>query len=241
MPKLLNLPEEAKIGPLTHGFFDDFQYFVTTDLWTAILTDSGTAAVGDAAGGVITLTPSDGSVADNDEAYIHTTEELFLFAAGKPAMVEARLQFSEANTDDANIMFGWVSGSAADAIQDDGAGPPASYSGAVFFKQDGQTLWSVEISLAGAQQTVQLTAANSYDGIAKTAGGSSYQKLRIVFLPTAGALADVLFYINDVLVYKFTDFTITSATEMDVFAGTKNGGANNQTLLIDYISAWQER
>lgn len=241
MGKLLDSLEVMTKGPLTHGFFEDFDHMVTADRWTSVLTDSGSATVGDAAGGVITLTPSDGTVGDNDEAYLHTTKEIFKFAANKPGFVEARLQFTEANTDDANVMFGLADTSAANHIQDNGAGPLASYSGAVFFKVDGGTLWNTESSIAGTQTTNLLNAATSLDKTAKTAGGASYQTLRIEWLPKPGSLMDVMFFIDGVLVDKHENVDITSATEMDVFVGVKNGDTNVEALLVDYIQAWQTR
>lgn len=241
MSTLLNLPEDVRIAKLTHGFIDDFNHCVTADLWTKVLTDSGSANVSDAAGGVIALVPSDGSVGDNDEAVLHTSSELFLFAADKPAVCGARLKFTEANTNDANVLFGFSSAAATNILQDDGAGPLASYSGAVFFKADGSTLWSVEKSIGGTQVTVELTAANSLDGIAKTAASTAYQWLEIEVKPTSGSLADFNFYIDGVLVYRMKDETIASATEMDVAAAVKNGDTNLETLNVDCIYAYQKR
>ena len=43
---------------------DDFLRDVDAADWVTTLTDSGTASVGDAVGGVIALVPSDGTVAD---------------------------------------------------------------------------------------------------------------------------------------------------------------------------------
>jgi hypothetical protein len=180
-------------------------------------------------------------VADNDEAYIRSSAEIFKFLAGKPIMVEARLQFTEANTDDANVIFGLANAVAANHLQDNGAGPLASYSGAVFFKEDGQTLWSVEKSLAGVQSTAQLSAVNSINKQAYTAGGAAYQTLRIEVKPHGGGTMDVEFWIDGVLVYKIKDTSYTSATEMHVFAGVKNGDTNLETLNVDYIEAWQLR
>lgn len=227
--------------PLQFGFFDDFEWMITAHRWTSVLTDSGTASVGDAAGGICALVPSDGTVADNDEAYLKSTAEIFKFAAGKPIMVEARLQFTEINTDDANIIFGIKDAVAANTLLDNGAGPAASYSGAVFFKEDGQTLWSVEKSIGATQVTAQLTAANSLTKQAYTAGGASYQTLRIEAKPHGGGSMDVEFWIDGVLVYKIKDTTYASATEMQVFAGVKNGDTNLETLNVDYIEAWQLR
>jgi len=224
-----------------HGFFEDFDHVVSADRWTKIATDSGTLTVGDAAGGVITLAPSDGTVADNDEVYLHTTAELFLFAAGKPLFVEARIQYAEVNTDDANVLFGLMNAPAANHLQDNGGGPAASYSGAVFFKEDGQTVWTVENSISTTQKTTQLTAANSLDGVAKTAGGASYTVLKIEVIPHGGGSMDISFWIDNILVAKHKDQSYASATEMAVILGAKNGGANNESILCDYIQAWQIR
>ena len=220
----------------TFGFLDDFCVeIVTGDLWTTVLTDTGTAAVGDAAGGIASLVPSDGTVADNDEAYLKTTNELFKFAADKPAIFEVRAQYTEANTDDANVAFGFMDAVAANAILDNGAGPAASYSGAVFFKVDGGTTWNCETSIAGAQTTTALTAAQG-----GTAGGASYKTFRITFDPYSSTAAKVNFFIDGVLMASH-DFTYTSATEMCAFAGVKNGGTNLETLNVDYIAAYELR
>lgn len=239
--KLLELPPAADWGRLYFGFFDDFFHYVSADLWTSVLTDSGTAVVSDTVGGRITLTCSDGTVADNDEAYIRTTAELFKFADDKPIVAEALLQFTEADTSAANILFGLMDAAGANALQDNGGGPKSSYSGMVFFKEDGQTVWSCENSLAAAQTTTQLTAANSLDGAARTAGGSSFQKLRLECRPKSSTKADFLFFIDDLLVAHHVDQSISSATEMHCVLGAKNGSAVNQTLVADYAFACQKR
>src|SRR3954462_13666997 len=122
MTKLLTLPDALE-NRREFGFFDDFEWYLSPHRWTSVLTDSGTASVGDAAGGILALVASDGTVADNDEAYARTTNELFKFANNKPLLFEARLQFPEANTDDANVLVGLIDAAAANTIVDDGAGP----------------------------------------------------------------------------------------------------------------------
>lgn len=223
MSKLLRTPNRdlSKVD-----LYDDFLSVTSTQLWTSVLTDSGTASVGDAANGILALVASDGTVADNDEAYIKSTKEIALFANNKPFVFEASIQFSEANTDDANVCVGLMNAVGADSIQDNGAGPAASYSGAVFYKVDGGTTWYAESSLGATQNTTALT---------DTAGGSAYQKLRIEFKPFSSTQANVAFYINDAHKCSHT-LTYTSATEMQLFAGVKNGGANLETLNVDYIS-----
>lgn len=225
-----------------HGIFDDFTNDIDAAEWVTTLTDSGTGSVGDAAGGILALVASDGTVADNDEAYVESPNETFLFANNKPLVFEARVQYAEANTDDANIIVGVKDAVAANTLLDDGGGPAASYSGAVFFKVDGGTTWQCETSIAGTQTTTDLTAANANNlsKVVQTAGGTAYQVLRIEFKPYSSTNAKVDFFIDGVHVASH-DFIYTSATEMQICAGVKNGSANNETLNIDYIGAWQLR
>lgn len=236
--KLVSLPDEFYLGRRNFGFFDDFNDFVSGDLFTDTSADTGAAVANvDAAGGRVTLTTG---ATDNNECYLHTTKELFLFAQDKPIVFETRLQYTEANTDDANVCAGLMDAVGANSILDNGAGPKASYSGAVFFKVDGGTRWQVETSLAGTQTTTELTAVNSLDKTAKTAGGASFQTLRIEVIPVSSTVAEVSFYIDGVHVAKH-NVTYTSATEMNAFVGVKAGDTNSEVVTVDYLAAYQVR
>lgn len=223
-----------------HYIEDDFTDDIDTARWVATTGsgDGGSATVGDAVGGVLAIKTNN---FDNYEEYVESPNETFKFAEGKPLRFRCRCKFAEANTDDANIIVGIKDAVGADTLVDDGAGPAASYSGAVFFKQDGQTLWSVEVSIGSTQETVQLTAANSLTGRAHTAGSTDYHWLSIEFCPISATKADIVFAIDDEDVYKFTGDYITSATEMQICLGAKAGGANSETLNVDYVSCIQKR
>ena len=221
-----------------HGVFDDFTDMLLTGaerLWTGTQTDTGTITILDSAGGVLQLEASDGSIGDNDESYAGTTNEPFLFAASKPLWFEARVKLGAADTDAANVAVGLISAAnAANTIQDNGAGPPASYSGITIFKVDGGSAWAAEASIAGTQTTITLTAPG--------APGTTYQKLGIEFIPTSATVATVNIYVDGVLVGSTAAFTFTSATEMSAFVGVKNGGtAVNTTLHVDYVLVRQVR
>lgn len=226
-----------------HIIASDFTTDLDTAEWVTTATDTGTAAVGDAVGGIVALTPSDGTVADNDEIYLESPNETFLFANNKPLIFEARVQYAEGNTDDANVIVGIKDAVAANTLLDDGGGPAASYSGAVFFKVDGGTNWQVETSLAGTQTTTDLSATNA-NNLAKavqTAGGSSYQVLRLEFLPYSSTNAYVNFYIDGKQVAQH-DYVYTSATEMQICLGLKNGAITTvETLNVDYVICAQAR
>lgn len=241
--KALEIPQVADLGRLSHGFYDDFDY--ESGRWTTVATDAGGSNVLDQKGGVIRLDASDGTVADNDEVYLHTAE-LFLFQADAPIIVESRLKFVEANTDDANILFGLMDAVGANSLLDNGGGPKASYAGAVFFKVDGSTYWQAESSDGGTQKTTLLDGTQPVmqgspaTGEAQTAGGT-WQTLTIEWRPKTSSKADVLYWIDGVLVAKHVDFTYANATEMSVVAAAKNGGANEEVLDLDYVFAYQRR
>lgn len=213
--------------------FDDFNYFVDGDLWTetADAGATGTTGVTDGAGGIMSVF-CDGD--DNDEAYLHTTQELFKFEDDKPLFFEARVALSEANTDDANVIVGLCDAAGANTLLDDGAGPKASYSGAVFYKVDGGTAWAAEVSLAGTQTAVTLSTSTF-------PGDGTFQKLGIEFIPTAANTADVKFYLDGALVGTASSFSYSGATDMDICLGVKAGGANEEELKIDYALCSQVR
>lgn len=237
MSKLLDMPQALK-ERRQFGFFDDMLWYVTVHLWTTTVSDSGTIAGGDAAGGIVTLTPSDGTVGDNDEAYLQTTKELFLIAADKPILFEALIKFVEANTDDANVAAGLADAPIANTLVDNGAGLKTSFSGAVIYKVDGGTVWKF-VTSNGATQTISTSTT--------TAGGSAYQRLRIEINPISSLACEAIPYVDGVQLAdsngKPIKHTIlfASATEMAAFVGVKNGDTNLETLLVDYIAAWQLR
>lgn len=232
MTALIDIPLGVLKRRRVHGFFDEFYSYTSGERFTSVLPDDGSAAVIDGAGGLLELVPSDETPADNDEAYVKGTHESFQFAPRKPIVLEARLQFTEAGGDDANIIVGLVADAGADSLQDDGGGPPASYTGVVFFKVDGETVWNCEHSQA-ANQVTTVTE--------KTAGGSDYQTFRIEFRPITPTAADVVFFIDGVEVAKHSGFDYSGAAAMQPILGVKNGGANAETLLCDYLFAFQAR
>lgn len=215
------------------GLEDDFHWFTTAHLWTSVLTDSGTAAVSDGVGGLLALTCSDGSVADNDEAYAKGTTEVFKFALNKPIYLKAIIKLTEANTDDANWIIGLKDAVAANSILDDGGGPAASYSGMVFFKVDGTMKIFSEVSIGGTQVTLASASAPTFTS-------ASTYVLEAFFMSTSSTAGIVYFFVNGSLIHSAA-FTYTGATEMQACLGVKNGGANNEVLYVDYFGAWQVR
>lgn len=198
--------------------------------WCVVGDWDATAVVADGTKGVVSLSPA--GAGDNDEIYLFNQKEVFKFEAGKKLVFEAYVDFTEANTDDANVIIGLMDAVAADALQDDGAGPKASYSGCVFFKTDGGTVWRCESSKSTTQTTTDSDV---------TAGGGTYQKLEIECTLISSTTASIIFKIDGQQCRDANgkniqhDVTISSATEMQVIAGVKNGDTNAETLNVDYI------
>jgi hypothetical protein len=244
MTTLLSLPPDFYIKKRSFGFFEDFEHFVTGDLFTDTSADSGAAvAMTDAAGGQITLTTGG---TDNNECYLLTTKEIFLIAANKPLMFECRFNINEANTNDAAVALGFMSAVAADSIVDGGLTVQSSYSGAVFLKPKDTLTWTVETSIATTRTgTTSLTAANSLDGVAKVSTDAGWQTVRIEITPISATEAEAAFYhagaSGSLTLAKKITFTYTSATEMNAFVGVKAGGANSEIVTVDYITAYQLR
>lgn len=218
---------------------DDFLGDQSDITWIDTITDTGTATVGDAVGGIMALTPSDGTVTNNDEVYLESANEVFLLAAGKPLYMKARVQYTEGNTDDANVFVGFASGVAANFIVDDGAGMRTTGDVLGIYKVDGGTKW---ICISQVNGTALTTTS------ATTAGGASYIKVEIEVVDHDSAAGYATFKVNNEYLKDTNGNVIrlrtpyASATEMAVAFGLKNGADTTvETLNIDYVAAVQQR
>src|SRR5262245_31099753 len=147
--KTLLYTPEMGAAPLQVGILDDFHWYITAHMWTTTVSDSGTVAHGDAANGVVTLTPSDGTVTDNDEAYLKSSTEFLKVAAGRTIEAECLLKFTEGATDDVNIAFMLQNAIGADSILDNGAGLKVSGDTFGIYKVDGGLVWKCVSVTAG--------------------------------------------------------------------------------------------
>lgn len=232
---ITNVVAATPITQITVAYFDAQAY--PSDGVRIIATDDGTAKMTDTSSGALAglLVMSPGS-ADNDELYLCSRLELFKIAANKPIVAECRIKYAEANTDDANIMFGLMDAVGANSILDDGGGPKASYSGAIMYKMDGGTTYYGEASVSTTQTPTTQTALSP----AVTAGGGVWQTLRLTITTVSSTEAVALFEVDGKEGANI-HFTYTSATDMQLILAVKNGGANAETVYVDYFGAWQLR
>lgn len=231
-PEIINLRRNVSI-------LDDCVNATTGGTFTHLVADSGSSiAVANAAGGVLTFTTG---ATLNNECSRYSTESLFLPANNLPLAMEAREKFTENATNLMNVFVGFSSAFGANLLVDSGAGPATSMSAVGFYKISASTTWNVLVSLGSTQTLVALTAANSKDKTLHTSGGGTYQKLKVEINPISTTFAQVLFYIDDVLVYSIAEWTYTSVAQMGVGTYIKAGGSGGEVLSLDYLWAQQAR
>ena len=168
---------------------------------------------------------------DNHEVYLASTNEAFLFDTDKKFVLKCRIKLTEANTDDANWVIGVSDTAGANFLQDNGAGPAASYDGAIFFKVDGTMKIQFETSNAAAQVTNAT--------LADFASATTYN-LAFVYDYGNGTTGSITPYVNGVAGTAHA-ITIAGLEEMHFVMGVKTGDTNAESLMVDYVAIAQER
>ena len=187
--------------------------------WFTFHPDGGSVLCVDAHGGEVDLVTG---ASDNDEVYLVSSRERVLLQTGKPFQLRFKFSLTEANTDDANFIMGFVIAALANTLQDNGAGPPATYDGAVVFKVDGGTVMQFETSNAGTQ--VVTTDIGDFTSGTTYVIDITYDGVTTVSVAVDGT--------------GKADHTIAVAglEEMHVIAGVKAGGANAETLKLKLVA-----
>jgi hypothetical protein len=223
-------------------FYDDFLYPNTDESgsegqWLLDANNGGVLTMQDAHAGVVVLTASDTTDADNDESYLITPNEIYKPTVGTfngqiVARLYARLKLTEANTDDANILFGLLGGDTIDVentIADNG-GLTAANTYIAIHKDDGGTVWEGGVHDSAADEDTNIGAFTT----------NTWTKVEMVISDadiTDGQL-DVNFLIDGVS-GGTKQFALASAGEMRLILGVKNGGASVQAggeaLHIDKV------
>ncbi len=167
-------------------FIDHFNALDSTSVWTVTAAGVG-ASIALSATGESAAVFTTGAVSEQD-AILHTNRTWDIVDA-QPIVCEFRWKYTEAATDDANVLLGLHDAPAADELQDAGGGPPASYSGVNFHKVDGGTAWIVESSVAGTQSTNTVYKPDA----TWAPGGGGYQSFRIEIRPISSTEAQITY------------------------------------------------
>ena len=211
--------------------FEDefFQYDATATVGKYKATsDGGTVGIIDANGGVLSIATT-GTI--EDETYIASLFQVFAFQTDKSGFFEAHIKLTEANTDDANIIIGLSDTVGANSLLDAGAGPMASYDGAVLYKVLDGTVWNFECSNAGTQDTE--LSVGAFTDATDTTLGFRYDY-------NDGVTCIITPYVNGVA-GTAAGMLIAGLAEMNFIMGVKAGSGNAETLLVDRISYTQDR
>jgi hypothetical protein len=231
---------------------DHFTDFEAGNFWTTVFTPASNSII---AVGIPGSTLPNGqlgfrlidSVA-NREAYIHSAS-LFQVQADKTLLAEAYLQFTEANTNQAAIVFGFMDSVAVGALQNSTGLPRAGFSGAIIFKAPGSNVWQ---TASGAGGAATITTSD------QASGGSAFQRLRIQIrgrtvkgfalggATTTDVLGEVTYYVNDTQLrtlgqrpgFSFIkDYvTYTGAPLLQAMAGIKQNSNFPESLDLDYLA-----
>jgi hypothetical protein len=242
MNALINaMPQDAPML-LTGGFLEDFERTTQTTFNTLAADAGASVAISTTLENGCAVLTTGGT--DNNEANIYSNK-IGSLTSGKPHLLVVRLQYTEANTDDANILV-MISDAAgtANMLIDDGGGPIASFSGACFYKIDGGTRWQFrsQSGVANSQVTTDLE---------KTVGGSSYQTLAIMINPISTSEFIATPWIDTLggnnLIQPFKNGYVagrdtavqnrvawSGSVGLRAIIGVKAGGANSEVLNVDY-------
>jgi hypothetical protein len=214
--------------------FDEFDWFVTAHRWTSAVAGTGTVTKADGGTNIRLF-----STADNDAAVLATTTECFKFTAGKSMCAEAQVTFTDPNTDDASVGFGWADALAATTLADT-TGAVAATDACLIFKVNGSNVWGFHTEINGVAQT----------SVSDTpAGGGLNQTLRIEVQPRGqgSSVLEATPLVNGVPLKTAAGapivhtITLGTATDMDFGWILKGHHADDCILLSDYVFARQVR
>jgi hypothetical protein len=220
-------------------FYDMTNDQADTELIDTV-TDAGTVVMGDGPCGIATFLPGDGTVTDNDEAYLATPNETFLFAQNCYLYGRCRLKFTETAAGVYNAGFFFMNAVGANSIIDDGGGLKVSGSTVGIYKTDGSSVWKC-VSANNGTSTVSTSSAGAV--------GATWYILEIFCEEQSPTAITFVFAVDGVKLLDSSTglpirhtVTFASATEMQMAVGAKLGAiTNNDPLLVDYMYGSQLR
>jgi hypothetical protein len=234
----ISLPDWFYKGRLGALLYEPFIHYTDGDIWTKLASDTGsTVAVGDYPGGKAYL--ATGATSHN-QAALYTTNKCFNL--NKPIFGEWLIDYTEANTNTAQVAVGFSSSPGSGLLQNAAAGPAASFSGALIYKVSGETVWRCVSSLSTTQTITKSTT---------TAGGSTPQDLKIEVIPVTSTIAEVSFWCNGQQLIDASQtsrnvpikhyVTYTGYAQMAATNYIKSESANSEVLHVDSVMLAQGR
>lgn len=211
--------------------FDHFVSFTDAQLWTVAVVTTGTVAHEGPGRSRLKFF----NTAAADAAVLATTHEIFKFTASKAIMAEANIIFTDVDTDDGHVGFGFADALAATTMADT-TGAITATDAAMIYKLPDTTVWAFHTEING-------TAVASVSDT--TAGGSSAQTLRIEIVPRSSTVLEARPYVDGVQLKTSAgvpikhDITLGTATDLDFGVIQKSNDAADFTMYADWIYAGQ--
>lgn len=206
-------PDPTKV----HLFFDDFDTYTAADWTVTLIGAGGTAALGDADGGVLVVTTD---ALDNDQVTLQKVGESFLLASGKEAWFKARFKVADATQSDFQIGLVVTDTTPLDATD-----------GVYFQKDDGDALLDVYCRKNATTGSTSATGIHTVvDDTYLTVGWHYDGKSELKYFVNdihKGTLSAAAAYLPD--------------TELTVSMSYAAGEAGAIAMTVDYILAAKAR
>lgn len=234
--KILRVPDVLTCAREQTTLFDHFTSYTDAGQWTKAVAGTGTVThEGDAGRSCMKLF----CTAANDAAVLPTTDEIFKFIASKAMAFETRVIFTDVNTDDGHVFFGCANAMAATTLADT-TGAITATDAIGIYKLPDTTKWAfhteINTSITGMGSATTGTTSTT------TAGGSSFQTLRIEVIPRSSTVFECRPYVDGVQLIDTASgkpimhtVTLGTATDMDFGILTKSNHANDFSLYCDYL------
>lgn len=210
----------------------------TTDLgttWTDMKSTGGTNAFQNVPGGVYNMVTS---TTNDDWRGIRTTAQNWKFVAGKEHWMEAAFTINEGQTNLTSWIVGWTDTFTTGGLQAGNAGPLASFSGALIFKNGGAMAAKLMTS-NGASQNTSATIATVVTN----------QKIKVgMYFDSAATTSNVFPFVdigdgNGWVAGASQTLTLSGLNAMSFVATVKCGGSGTtaETMQLDYIKVYALR
>lgn len=225
----------------SNHIFDDFDTLtIGSGLRWQNVNDGATGTIAlDATGGTFVSIPT--AAALSDYQLIATQVPLVVLSRNKSVRFECRFKVTEANTNASVLAFGLSSTVSSGFMQATTSGPPATFTGAVFYKVSGGLSLGFRTSV-GTANTDNPTFATLVSGTVYTLG----LDVNLNDATTARVVPDIngkqgLTSASIAQRSIEQTFTYTGGSPLYAFAVVKAGSASAETLSLDYIGVDQLR
>jgi hypothetical protein len=216
--------------------FDDFVTGIDAGTQWVQLDDSGTgtATHGDQLGGSLNLV----TTAQNDDYHARrSTAQAFAFAGRNELWFEARFKITEAATNETCWWFGLTTSDTTGGFQAAGAGPLATYDGALIYKIEGAMAIDAEASNAGTQDVetgLATFVSNTWTRVGFHVSSTDITGIVTAYFDVAGGTGPLTAHGTTM------GFVRSGMVPMNLIFGVKSGGSV-ETMLVDYIKCVQLR